>query len=270
MTFAKRTCSISCAGALLVSIGSLNGCSSSSGGKSTPTEVGSISAFDTDVTFYSMTLDGHTDIGIMETHSAFTPNVLPTLLAQGLTTQEVYLALAPAGATAPPALVAAQADEAAWIGRSADVRHVTIDSSQFVQKSLSACESWLVASISPPDPGHSWVINPFSAGNRNFSSLPWGVVYEPTKGCFPTTSWVILGACNENAEAQVDVKAFQTYGTNCGNVGLIGETSLGGFRQVSWYWHNTGGAVYTVDGDTHAADDAAPGASFDLVTGYER
>ena len=135
MQFIVRKCSIAFAGALLVTIASLGGCgagTTSSKGElsSTPSEVGSVTAFDATVTFYSVTHSGKTEIGMRETGSAFAKRLLVApLLAQGLTSQEIYLALAPPGAVAPPELGAAQADEAAAMRRSAELRHAVVDPS---------------------------------------------------------------------------------------------------------------------------------------------
>jgi hypothetical protein len=264
---------------MLVAIGALGGCGATSGATDTegepvpssapsaaPTEVGSVSAFDAKVTFYSVTVNGHTDIGMMETASAFAKGrLVAPLLAQGLTTQEIYLALAPEGATAPPALVAAQADEAVSMRRSAEVRHVTVDSSQLVEKSLTACESTIASSIAPPNgAGFFWGID----GARTYTNS-YGSQYTG-HNCTYTTDWVILGACNETS-VSLNISAGAFYGNSCGSLfyasGSSNGVPMGGFQSVAWYFRNLGGAEYFIG---TPASDHVSGTQYDLVVGTEQ
>jgi hypothetical protein len=278
MKIIARTCSVAFC-AMLVAIGAMGGCTAATGGtdaagepvpsgapSATPVEVGSISAFDATVTFYTVTLDGHTNIGMMETASAFAQGrLVAPLLAQQLTTQEIYLALAPEGATAPPALVAAQADEAASLRRSAAVRHVTVDASPLVEKNLIACEGTIGNAIPPPDGSNDWwEIN----SGRTYTNS-YGSQYSD-HNCTYTQNWVILGACNETSVA-LNIVAGEFYGNSCGNLSYISAgggngVTMGGFGSLAWYWQNPGGAEYFIG---TPASDHVSGTQYDLVVGQE-
>jgi hypothetical protein len=275
MTFtAGRIGLVAFAGAALVAIGTVGGCSGgptsvgsgvSSHPSSNPTEVASVTAFDVKVTFYSQTLNGNTDIGMLETGSAFSKNLLVApLLRQRLTTQEIYLALAPQGAIAPPALVAAQAAEAAAMNRSAEVRHVTVDSSQFVEKSLTSCENAILGTTPPDGSEYVWVL----AYGYSFTDVCESFQY-PNLGypCSYTTDWIIAGGCNESSTVTIGVGAFEYYGsgTSCANSEGIGSYNMAPGYYAYWYWHNTGGAEYWA----YASGSNCTTSQYDMLIGYE-
>jgi hypothetical protein len=244
-----RTCSGAVVGAFFVAIGSLGGCAVSSDGSSaggeasstpssTPTEVASVTAFGAKVTFYSVTMDGKTDIGMGETGSAYASRgLVAPLLSQRLTTLEIYLALATEGATPPPALLAAHADEAVAMGRATEVQHVTIDPSVFVEKNLYTCATAILGT------GFTFVsgFDQSMSGGRCLinSFIPYSGL------CIPTTKWVVFGGCKESVDlTPMWVNAVENY-NNCTNDYQIlrgAEIDPGYYHY--WYWHNTGGAVY--------------------------
>jgi hypothetical protein len=179
------------------------------------TEVGSVSAFGATVTFYLLAQDGKTAIGMKETGSAFAKHtVVAPLLAKGLTTQEIYLALAPKGAAVPAALVAAQADEAAQSHRNAEVQLVTVDASQYVEKDLSPCGQEITSSQAPPNtPSLRWPLqyawqigsdSPHYGDDINLTyEYPGLYPVRPLGDCrhgYTTTDWVIFGACYLSGE----------------------------------------------------------------------
>jgi hypothetical protein len=285
MNLVARACSFILAGVTLVAAGSLVGCAGSYDGgnggtnegnaaagnnegnavdstrSSTLTEVGTLSAFGADVTFYAADHDGRTEIGMREASSAFAKrSVVGTLLNQGLTTQELYLALAPAGAAAPPALVAAQADEAAQMGRSAEVRQVAVDASQFVEKTVAACESHVFGAINPPDPPpFQWAL---AAGkNVGISGLQW--VNWPAACGIGTTTWAILGACEDSGNGRIGVNAWENWGPNCFPQ-TIGSFNVPPFGQANWFWRDTRGANYFVSGQASGGS-----INYDLILGIE-
>ncbi|HLK39825.1 MAG TPA: hypothetical protein VKU41_23875 [Polyangiaceae bacterium] len=226
-------------------------------------EIDSVSVLDAKVTFYSAIVDGKTDIGMLETGSAFSKHmIVAPLLAQRLTTQEIYLALAAQGATAPPALVAAQADEAAAMGRSAEVRRVTVDTSQFVEKSLAWCENLILGKSAPDGSAYYW-----SLFSGNTYSNQCGAQYYPTStgygSCNQTTDWVIMGGCNEGSTT-VYIGASEQYGSTCSNGYSIGTYNMAPGYYAYWYWKNTGGAWYDV-----GTAGTCPGANYDMLMGYE-
>jgi hypothetical protein len=148
------------------------------------------------------------------------------LFAQELTSQEIYLAFAPDGATAPAALVAAQADEAAAMGRSADLRHATIDRNAVVEKSLAACKSALFVDIS------SW------AGPGSWSAGPSGTFGggTTTRSLTETSNAVVLGACNESS-ASVSLSGQGTgKWPGAKNPIVTFGASMGAFQYYLWFW----------------------------------
>ncbi len=276
MKFKAGTCWGVFAGSLLVA-GAQGGCSGGSNGwnqpSSTPMEVGSVSVFDAKVTFYSVTLDGHTDIGMSETGSAFAKRTLVApLMAQGLTTQEIYLALAPEGAPAPPALVAAQADEAAALNRSADVRHVTVDTTALAEKSLTSCENAIIGTTPPGGAGYYWQLAPYGLGNTGAYTFTNSCGVELWGGCgYYSTDWFIFGGCNEGSTS-VDLYAFEEYGRNCTIHYISGNPTVMPVNYYYyWYWHNPGGAMYDIE--TYNPQSGACSQSsnkYDLVIGDQQ
>jgi hypothetical protein len=271
----------SCAAAMAVATVSLGGCSGGTGSNgdgsgqpsSGPTEVGSVSVFDAKVTFYSRTLTGNTEIGMLETGSAFAKaRLVSPLLDQGLTTQEIYLALAPKGAAAPPALVAAQAFEAARMGRSAEVRHVTVDGSALVEKGLLACESAIFTGTPPPDGSqYHWSVD---------TSFGGGIVTDCTSLDFPgssygvctntTTDWVIMGGCNDGS-GTIFIRVIEGYGGangsgNCNDFYEIGSYNMATNYYAYWYWSNSGGASYDI---ATTSAGACSGLNYDMLIANE-
>jgi hypothetical protein len=264
-------------GAVLVAIVAMGGCGSGPTGDGTDvssrssnlaaslTEVGSVSVSDAKVTFYSLTRSGHTDVGMMESGSAFaTRTLVAPLLAQRLTTQEIYLALAPNGTAPPPALVAAQADEAAAMGRSAEVQHVTLDTSVLVEKDATWCKN-LVYSARPPPDGN----NPYF-WNTDISQYISG---QGTSYWYPfsgpgnyTDEWVIVGACNEGS-ASVRLW-FAEFGQGASGDWVTGQngTVMPSGYYAYWYWRNPGGAYYWWQGK---AEYPASTGQWDMILGNE-
>jgi hypothetical protein len=248
MTFNVRNTLLASASTVVVAVAALGGCSGGPTGAGTdvgshvssPTEVASVSAFDRTVTFYSATLNGQTNIGMREIGSAFNNRALVApLLAQRLTTLEVYLALAPPGATPPPALVAAQAGEAASMGRGAEIRLVTVDSSQLVQKSLSSCESMIFADQPPPGGGeYVWSIVPNAGTFTSNMSLGGNT-------CPGSNTWVIMGGCNAGSVGSVTIYAQEFY-NNCTDLYTIGEYTMDVDYYAYWYWSNGNYGSYDV------------------------
>jgi hypothetical protein len=251
------TRSAALAGASLAAMVSLGGCGSragstggsdpSSGPSSSPTEVGSISVFDATVTFYSVEQNGKTEIGMREIGSAFAKHrLIAPLLAQGLTTQEIYLALAPKAAIVPRALAAAQVAEAATMHRSPVVRHVAVDKSQFVEKSLDSCEQDIVESQPPPD-GYNYYWHRDVLGN---SRLGGGYQdYEWPGDCGSddvTKAWTIFGTCNEPGASATEVIAFENYHSPACTDYRIGSYDMGPNQYGYYYWYNTSGASYSL------------------------
>jgi hypothetical protein len=267
-------------GTLLLTLGGLGGCGSAASdgvsqispgstdaGRRTasqapPTEVESITAYGKTVTFYSATLDnGQTNIGLREKGSSYdTRPLVAPLLSQKLTSQEIYLTLAPQGAIAPPALVAVQAQEAARLGRSAEVQRGTVPL-EFEQKNwsptLGECETDVFDAIAPPGgSGSYWqstIANSFSlssTGGSTATSWP-GAVYET---CDFTSNYVIMGTCNPSASSPYTYYLWEDYGWYPWNLpdcagsyyninGNNGDTVEPGWY-YHYYWINSGGADY--------------------------
>ena len=234
------------------------------------TEVATVSAAEVTLTFYSSLVDGKSVIGMRERGSAFaTSSPVAELVAQNLTSQEIYLALAPKGANAPQALVEAQVDEAAALDRSPELRQVTIDTAAFVEKDLSACEQKLFSDIPAPNGGH-WVPGP---------SSPFGPSYldhgDPnawaSETVGPTAGYVLVGACNES---DVDVTLFgwangQWPGAN--NPVTSWQADMGAYQYYNWYWlyyWNTSGcgSFGCTYGATYTQSAYSYGGVYDIVT----
>jgi len=281
MRLVVRKCSVAFAGTVLVAIGTLGGCSggSNSGAQGShgaghpslaPTEVASISAFNAKVTFLSVTLNGKTEIGIMETGSAFAKRALVApLLAKGLTSQEIYLALAPEGATAPPALVGAHADEAAAMSRSAEVRHVTVDTSALLEKDLASCESAIIGTTPPDGSQYYWANttnSQYSTYNSNCVAYPYNT--DGTCDHF-TNDWVISGACNESSSVTAYIFLQEAWNPdqwfNCQSTYTIADdVAMAPYTYYYWYWHNFNDAAYSL-----CVGNGAETPAVDIVQGYE-
>lgn len=238
-----------------------------------PTAVADVAVADAKVTFYVRTQNGHTDVGMLESGSAYAKNtIVAPLLAQRLTTQEIFLALAPAGSVVPPALVAAQAEEAAAFGRSADVRRVVIDPTALIEKSLTSCENAILGTTPPGGSEFAWAA--FEAGNFDNSGSAWTYQY-PTynqQNCSAssnyTTDWAIMGGCNESSTT-VNFMAIE--GWNCYNgynyINGSGGTTLSNGYYAYWYWQaGTGGANYTL---YSLVASGATTWNYDMLIGYQ-
>jgi hypothetical protein len=232
------------------------GCSGSSGGvgqsdpaaveESNLTEVASVSGAGVTLTFFAAPAEnGKQVIGIRENGSAFAKSSpVAALVAQELTSQEIYLAFAPDGATAPAALVAAQADEAAALGRSADVRHATIDRNAVVEKDLAACKSALFVNISSWGGPGSWSAGPSGTFGGGFTteSLP------------ETARPVVLGACNESS-ADVFLNGQGTgKWPGAKNPIVTFGADMGAFQYYLWFW------VFSVPGTCSQQNGACVGS----------
>jgi hypothetical protein len=150
-------------------------------------------------------------LGVLERGPAGAKAWTKDLASQGLTTLEMFLALAPEGAEPPQALVDAHTDEARALGRSdASIRRVTVDVNAPVEKSLTTC--W--ADIAPPpNPNAGW-----SSRNMNsdtFSSAAggtWDFLGGTGRG---TVFWNAMTTCNESASVTMQSEfAFSGDGAN--------------------------------------------------------
>ncbi len=264
MASIARKCSTATVAALLLALGGLGGCGSVAGPTEVakplsgpgPTEVASITAYDRTVTFYSATLaDGQTDIGISERGSAYDDRALvAALLVQKLTSQEIYLALAPEGATAPLALVAAQDREAAALDRSAEVRHAAVPS-ELVQKnwtSASQCAATILGS------GFQGWYSPYSYTNE---AGPLLISYPSGTACNETKGKIWMGTCNPGSVVY-DWYMSELYGSGCGSEYVIDSLStVEPGQYYYYYWTNSGGAQYREEENTWGG----PGATFYMI-----
>ena len=280
MTSIARKYTAATMGALLLALGGLGGCGSatSDGGSQTspgrtgadgrtsseapPTEIESVTIYGKTVTFYSATLaNGQTNIGMREKGPSFdTRPLVAPLLSQKLTSQEIYLTLAPKGATAPPALVAVQAQEAARMGRSAEVQHGTLPL-EFEQKdwspTLGECQTDVFNAIKPPGgSGYYWQSTiennfPFSPSVSS-STTSWPGIVDQT--CQFTSNYVIMGTCNPAGSSPYTFYLWEDYGLYPWNLpdcdgsyyninGNNGDTVQPGWY-YHYYWINYGGADY--------------------------
>jgi hypothetical protein len=258
---------VACAGALFVAVVGA-GCSSAGpdhSARGTPrgtkdpsalTEITTVSAAGVSVTFFSAPpVNGHSAIGLFERGSAYakTSPVAP-LVAQRLTAQEIYMALAPDGATAPPELVAAQADQAAMLGRSAEVRHATIDKNAIVEKDLAQCESWTEVDISSWAGSADWT----TLGSGEFGGFGSESINESTPGVFGNgansggvTMPVLLAGCNATgSSAGLSGDIYQQW-PNGDTIGFGSDVGQGQYG--AWYW------VYDVVGGCSTQGDRCVG-----------
>jgi hypothetical protein len=273
MTTIARKRSVATVAALLIALGAVGGCTAASGdgghpspGQAEvaealsgprPTELASITAYDRKVTFYSRTLpNGQPDFGMSESGSAYDDRPLvATLLRQKLTSQEVYLALAAEGAAAPPALVAAQDQEAAALGRSAEVRHATVPS-EFVQK------NWTAQSCANATGFNSTWYQGYIYSYSNTGSVDkW---FPSATQCQYTKGQITMGTCNSGS-VPYDWYMTELYGNSCGSEYVIDSLStVQPGQYYYYYWTNSGGAVYHEFEDTWGG----PGATFYMIEGW--
>jgi hypothetical protein len=250
---------------LIVAVGSVGGCGNATnngikrnadiGPASGITEVGSLSVSDTTVTFYSETRDGAATIGMSESGSAFAKSTLVApLLAKRLTTQEIYLALAPTGAVVPPALVLAQESEATMMGRSVDVQHVAVNAAALVEKDLVSCQTAILGGTTPDGGDTVWTSYGGSAYTNQCGNL-YGTC---------STDWWILGGCNTGKTTIL--LAAEENGSGCEINEPIGSANNLPGHYHYWYWHNSSSANYEII--AYPNPNCSPNA-YDLVIGYE-
>jgi hypothetical protein len=219
------------------------------------------------VEFYSVPgPTGVAAVGIFERGSAFAAtSPTATLIAQSLTSQEIYLALAGPGAVAPRELVDAQATEAAQLGRTPDLRIVPFDRNPpIVNKDLTACRNTLFsADLSSWAGGSSgWFTGPSGYYSNSCSTL-LGIDSSYAVG---------IGGCNEGGGTEMFYQLIQgDWPPNYPTLQGFG-TYLGGYQYGMWYWRYyfyTGGHLYGASYDFGGAlGDPNACGPIDLVSGY--
>jgi hypothetical protein len=248
------------------------GCSDAPGGEGAtlnepPAPVASVSSAGVTVEFYSVPdPNGEALIGMFERGSAFAKaSPVAPLIGQSLTSQEIYLALAGPGAVAPKELVDAQAVEAARLGRSANVRIVSIDRSvPLVDKDYVACANIL----------YSANLSSWAGGDSGWSSGPSNGYYSNScaVGLYIDSTFAVgIGGCNESSNTEMFYQLIQ--GDWPGTPTLQGfGTYLGPYQYGVWYWrysYTTGGrlygASYSYGGLLGNQTTCGP---IDLVSGY--
>ena len=159
-------------------------------------QIAEVSAAGVTVTFYSEpSAEGAPVISLREHGSAYAQtSPLPALIAQGLTSYEIYLALASDGSTPPSELLAAHDAEAIALHREPAVRHVTIDRNPLVEKDLVACSNKMFADISSWGGKGEWT-------HQSSSSFAGGLHDRAVGGSLSvvTSVPVVLGVCNESS-----------------------------------------------------------------------
>lgn len=174
---------------------------------------------------------------------------VPALLAQRLTAQEIYLTLAGPGAVAPAALVAAQASEAASLGRAATVRTGVLPAAPAAPNSLANCQAHLMYAVGD---SYHWA-------NKGGGTYP-GSPYEQSLflggvSGYDTTNLAGMGVCNESNS--VTMQAKFSYNQRWNNLGWqdINSAALGPngwlVYYYAWEWDSanvTYGASYEVRG----------------------
>jgi hypothetical protein len=218
--------------------------------------VASLTAYDRTINFYSATLpNGETNIGISERGSAYDDLPLVGTLMRGkLTSQEVYLALAPEGATAPPELVAAQDQEAAALGRSAEVQHATVPT-ELTQK------NWTAQSCANAIGFGSTF---YWATVTSYSNTTNADLYYPGNGssCQETKGEIWMGTCNAGSNTY-DWYETEYYNSCQTEYVIDSRSTVQPGQYYYYYWTNSGGAEYHQTEDTLGG----PGATFYMVTG---
>jgi hypothetical protein len=158
-----------------------------------PAAVATVTYAGVKVSFYAVSdAAGRPLIGMSEQGSAYAKSfAVAPLIAQSLTAQEIYLALAGPGAVAPQALVDAQADQAAALGRDAAVRAATIHPNPLVEKDLQACQNFVFSGNLS-----SWVGNSSWVAGPSYSSSTC------TQALFLQSALPVgIGACNDGTSA---------------------------------------------------------------------
>jgi len=185
------------------------------------------------------------------------PSPVAGLIAQKLTTQEIYLALAPRGSQAPAALQQAQAGEAARLGRDAAVRAAQ------VPVTAAAIGQQACANLVLPNDTQWYDYLPQTFASGSATQYVGGI------SSFSTTSLVGFGACNESDTAQLKVRYsyVQRWTKQGWTDNQTGDFPVGPGGYVMWYYAWEGysaatgwmGASYRVTGTSNG--------SFDLVSG---
>lgn len=205
--------------------------------------------------------DGQPRIQLFERGSLRGPaSPVPALIAQRLTAQEIYLALAPRGAAAPAALADLQAAEAAGLGRPAALRAARPLPTGAVGNSVATCQNHIYADISDFAGVGLW-------SKKSGVAYPSGAqfLYHGGLSSYETTNFVGFGACNEsnsNLTASYAInQRFNNLGWQQSGTFPVGQ---GGYA-VWWYkYHKTVGGV--TRGASYQIKGSSAGA-FDLVTG---
>jgi hypothetical protein len=208
--------------------------------------------------------DGRPRIQVVERGTISGPaSPLPALIGQRLTSQEIYLALAPRGAVAPAALASQQATEAAELGRDAKVRVVQAAAAApvgAIGNSVATCQTHVYADISDFAGVGLW-------SNKSGTAYPSGNQFKYVGGLssYETTNFVGFGACNEsNSPLTVSYAINQRFN----NLGWqqSGTVPVGQGGYVRWWYKY----YKTVNGVTRGTSYQVKGSSngaFDLVTG---
>jgi hypothetical protein len=138
---------------------------------------------------------GAPTIGIFESGAPGANSWTNQLASQGLTTLEMFLALAPEGAEPPDALVDGQAREARALGRTdTSIHRVAIDVNAPVEKSLATC--W--PHIASPS-GSGWVsTNGWNNSDWYSSAINGTWDYLGHGNGYGSAFWEAMTTCNES------------------------------------------------------------------------
>jgi hypothetical protein len=217
-----------------------------------PSPLARVTSAGVKVTFYSVPGPaGRPLIAVSEEGSAYAKNfVVAPLIAQSLTAQEMYLALAGPGAIPPQALVDAQGDQAAALGRDPAVRRVTIDRDALVEKDLQACQNFVFSGdLSSWVGNSSWVAGPSYTSSTCTQALD-----------FDSASPVGIGACNDGTStlslAQI---VFPDWDQGEALQNFITTINPGWY--YAWYWWYSAPGSCSQQGNTCVGDcvSGAPG-----------
>jgi hypothetical protein len=229
-------------------------------GTAAPVEIARVTNNGVTVSFLTVGTAGHPEIALAAQGSlrgAVSP--VPALLAQRLTSQEMYLTLAGPGAVAPAALAAAQPAEAAELGRAATV-HLGQLPAPVITSSLTSCQSHVYGDISDFAGVGLW-------SKKSGVTYPSGsqTLYHGGISTYETRNFVGFGACNESSSLlTVDYAYNQRFNSLGWQQSSSFPAGAGGW--YAWYYK----WLKTVNGVPHGASYRIHGASsgaFDLVTG---
>jgi hypothetical protein len=226
-----------------------------------PETIATVSGAGVTVSFLALPgRDGQPLIALQEQGSARSAgSPVPALITQRLTSQEIYLALAPAGATAPAELSRLQTAEAAQLGRDAAVRTVRATAPAITPQTVQSCG----AGLAPWNTHGAWV-----TGGASYPSGTSGTQSQYVGGSsgFETTSPVAFAACNTSSTANLTVsyainQRWNNLGWQASGTAVAGP---GGF--FAWYFlsrHTDSDGV--LRGASYVIKGLSTG-SFDLVT----